>query len=123
MAKPIRQGDVIVTLVENAEMAASIRSRVKNTLHDRAKTVKRKRGIGLVLAEGEVTGHHHRVSTKGVKMYEVDGVLYLDVPPRVEGAELVHDEHDTLLIGPGLHRVSGQREYVAPTVAPRRVYD
>lgn len=60
----------------------------------------------LVLAEGEATGHAH-VAVGDVRMFEKDGTLYLDV----EDAEVVHEEHGTVVLGPGTYRVQQQREY------------
>ena len=125
----IRQGDVLLVPVEDRHVAARIR---------RGVTIPRVKGLGLVLAEGEATDHHHVVRTKGAKLIERDGVLYLSVPPA--GAELEHltgadgeetKDHETLAVTrpkTGLYRVGGQREYVPPTrsqVSPstRRVYD
>jgi len=74
----------------------------------------------LVLAEGEITGHAHRVEAEvepasgepePVELYEDDsGVLYL----RVKGkkARVTHEEHATIeLKGPAVYRVWKQREY------------
>lgn len=126
----IRQGDVLLTPVTDRHIAADVRQK--------GKTIKRVRGLGLVLAEGEATDHHHVVRTKGAKLIERGGVLYLHVP--TGGAELEHltgtsgeetKDHESLDVPrseTGLLRVGGQREYVAPTrsqSAPstRRVYD
>lgn len=68
---------------------------------------------GLVLAEGEVTGHHHRVNdvtagklvTKGqaesMRMW-----LTLDAP-----ADLTHEEHHTITLPAGDYEVIRQVEY------------
>lgn len=119
MNKPVRQGDILLTLVDDRDTARDV-SRS-------GKKVPRVRGKGLVVAEGEATGHHHLVRTKGVQMIERNGTLYLKVPEG--GADLTHDEHETLHVSKGLHRVTrNQREYEppkAPHQAPRqvRVYD
>ena len=73
-----------------------------------------------VLAEGEVSGHAHRVEVdvgsgagepEPVELYEDDaGVMYL----RVKGAKarVVHEEHEAIeLDGPAVYRVWKQREY------------
>lgn len=119
LSRPIRQGDILLTLISDKN--------VKRDVSTFGSKVKRKRGLGLVVAEGEATGHHHVVRTKGAELIERKGALYLKVPKT--GAELTHDEHETLKVKPGMHRVTrNQREYEpppAPYQAPRsvRVYD
>ena len=52
------------------------------------------------LAEGEATGHAHRISRYG-EIYERDGALYLSVP---EGRECTvsHEEHRTMTVAAGV---------------------
>lgn len=107
----IRQGDILFVPVKE-----KITSLV-NT--DRA-YVHRKRGEGIVVAEGEATGHHHRIRTKGARLYKSGRTVYLTVPKG--GAKLTHEEHETLTIPEGTYRIDNQREY-QPQAAPRRVYD
>lgn len=113
----IRQGDILIVPVEG--------SALREYTRDKGKRVARQRNVGHVVAEGEATGHHHRIATKGVKMFEKDGTLYLEVPKG--GAELVHEEHSTLKVPAGVHAVRRQREYVAPrpnrVATSRRVWD
>jgi hypothetical protein len=45
----------------------------------------------LTLAEGEVTGHRHRISNGEAELLERDGVLYLRVLSPT--ALLTHEEH------------------------------
>jgi hypothetical protein len=80
----------------------------------------------LTLAEGEVTGHSHRVINGQAELYEQDGVLYLVVLSRT--ATLSHEEHHTLHIPQGTWMVRIQREYVpqrrqAPVALPATRYD
>lgn len=65
---------------------------------------------GIVLAEGEVTGHYHKISVidKQVSCYEKNGKLYLHVEDDVE---LTHDEHSTIQIPPGDYVSYIQREF------------
>lgn len=62
-----------------------------------------------VLALGEVSGHSHRMS--GVSFVKgSDGLAtQILVPPM--GAELVHEEHETIQIPQGRYEVLIQREY------------
>ncbi|MGK7874188.1 MAG: hypothetical protein AB4426_13000 [Xenococcaceae cyanobacterium] len=86
--QPIRQGDVILQPVEQ-------------TL---GKTLPH-----LTLAEGEVTGHSHRISEGQAQLYEKDGTLYLRVLS--ETATLTHEEHKQIKIPQGSWMVRVQREY------------
>lgn len=74
-------------------------------------------GAGYVLAEGEATGHMHAIRNH-VVFFRDDG-LARDIPAnlyighvRVAGdtARIDHDEHDTIMLGPGTYRVRRQRE-------------
>ena len=83
-----------------------------NELPDNLVKVQRtKRGI--VLAEGEATGHAHCILNRDVELFrQADMDEMADRFLRVESeAQLVHDEHDTLTIPAGLWRVRHQREY------------
>ena len=65
---------------------------------------------GVVLAEGEITGHHHRIEDpRSAALYFHRGEMLLSiVTPR---ARLVHDEHGTIELERGAYRVWRQREY------------
>lgn len=75
----------------------------------------------VVLARGEVTGHRHAFYS-GAVMFR-DDALARDVPPELyighvkiaakDGAELRHEEHDTVKLAPGTYRVRRQREWTA----------
>lgn len=66
---------------------------------------------GIVLAEGEVTGHAHRIANSdGAVLYEWNGGRYLDVVA-ADGVQLTHEEHHTVTIPQGLHEIRIQREY------------
>jgi hypothetical protein len=108
----IRQGDILLTPVGALPYYIE---RDKRTAR-----VKRKKGEGIIVAAGEATGHHHRIRTKSVVMYR-DGInRYIRVPEG--GAELTHEEHETLMVPAGVYKVEHQREY-QPQAAPVRVYD
>lgn len=73
----------------------------------------------VVLAYGEVTGHKHRIrrfmdaGALPARLFDVGDMRFLDVS---EPAELVHEEHATVSLQPGIYKVSKfgigtQREY------------
>lgn len=86
-----RQGDIFVTTVQNIPADA--------TLHP-----------NCVLAEGEMTGHSHRIDTPGVaRLYTHPTSFYLEIT--AERATVVHQEHGPITLPRGLYRVWRQREY------------
>ncbi|HLO49460.1 MAG TPA: hypothetical protein VK211_13680 [Kamptonema sp.] len=86
--QPIRQGDVILTPVQKTEG---------------------QKKPHLTLAEGEVTGHSHRIIDGKAELYEKDGTLYLRVLSPT--ALLSHEEHNPISIPKGNWMVRIQREY------------
>jgi hypothetical protein len=63
-----------------------------------------------VLAEGEVTGHRHRIDDfRHAFVYEDAGQLYVDVIS--DRAQLIHDEHGPIELARGVYRVWRQREF------------
>lgn len=63
----------------------------------------------LTLAEGEVTGHAHRITQGEAELYENDGALFLRV--NSEEAILTHEEHKPLILPKGNFEITIQREY------------
>lgn len=113
-----RQGDVLLTRVEEKDVPAGFR--IMPTEARQA-----------VLAEGELTGHHHVLH--GLARYYAmpTGGRLIEV---IEPAELRHQladgsqaEHNPIRLPPGWYRQIQQREYVEPTrsmpARTRRVYD
>ncbi len=86
--QPIRQGDVILLPTQQVEG--------EKLTH-------------LTLAEGEVTGHRHRISEGQAELFEKDGTLYLRVLS--ETALLTHEEHKAISIPQGNWLIRIQREY------------
>lgn len=84
----IRQGDVILLPVQQVEG--------QKIPH-------------LTLAEGEVTGHKHRITEGKAELSENDSTLYLRVIS--ESALLAHEEHKAISIPQGDWIVKIQREY------------
>jgi len=66
-------------------------------------------GDRIVLAYGEVTGHAHAVSVMQAQMYADGDVATLWF---MRQRDLVHEEHSTIHLPPGVYRVVQQREYV-----------
>lgn len=64
----------------------------------------------LVLAEGELTGHSHRVAERDAAvLWQSDRGLFLSVTG--SSATLVHQEHGPIVLPRGAYRVWQQREY------------
>lgn len=94
-----RHGDLLITCVA--------------ALPEGAKRVKTK-----VLAEGEATGHAHRLEGHGT-LYLSNGQLTLRA---TKEAAVVHEEHARITLPPGIYEVRRQREY-QPDALPRQVAD
>jgi hypothetical protein len=63
-----------------------------------------------VLAEGEVTGHAHRLErAMDAKVISAGGKMYLDV--QAEQATVLHEEHGPVTVPHGVYEVRIQREY------------
>ena len=62
----------------------------------------------VILAEGEVTGHAHRIASKAVSMWSDGAQAYITVDAP---ADLTHEEHRTITIPPGTYKVVRQREW------------
>lgn len=100
------QGDIILERVADAKETEAI-----NIDPDGA----------VVLARGEVTGHRHAFYG-GATMFR-DDALARDIPAQLylghikiadrQGAELRHEEHNTIKLAPGTYRVRRQREWDA----------
>lgn len=75
---------------------------------------------GIVLAEGEVTGHKHRVVEKAELLCGPNGQFYLstDVDTTV-----VHEEHKSINIPKGFYRVGIVQEYDYIEMQSRQVSD
>jgi len=69
----------------------------------------------LTLAEGEITGHAHRVVPRPgstAQLLAAEGSLFLRIAGG--GADVVHEEHGPIGLDAGLYRSWRQREYVPP---------
>jgi len=65
---------------------------------------------GLTLAEGEVTGHSHRIKeTSNATMHRLKAIRYLSVT--AAPATVIHEEHGPIELPRGKYKVWRQREY------------
>ena len=95
-----RQGDVLIATVDAIPPGATRRS-------------------NCVLAEGEITGHSHRIDQSGVaELLDCKGRLYLRV--LAKEAKVVHQEHGPITLPQGLYTVWRQREYSPQSIRPVR---
>jgi hypothetical protein len=105
--KIVRQGDILlvpITEIPSTATPASARHR------------------RLILAEGEVTGHHHSiVEREGVALLEIPSQRELFLLVKEGDALLEHQEHATITVKPGAYRVVRQREYTPQAI--RQVAD
>ena len=64
----------------------------------------------LIIAKGEATGHCHVINDiNNVQLLkDKDGNLFLDVK---KTTDLIHQEHNPILIEPGKYRIDIVREY------------
>jgi len=105
MSKMFRQGDVLIVAVSEIPSGAVEVPRSKR---------------GVVLAEGEVTGHAHRIPSRSAKLYRTEmDARYMRVTAPVA---LNHEEHSTVRIPAGEYRVTIHTEY-QPGELPRQVAD
>lgn len=91
-----RQGDIL--LIPAAELPRKLKKQPRDDGR-------------VVLAYGEVTGHAHAIKDRGADLYGEDvGERFLQVLTE-GGVDLMHEEHATITIPPGLYEVRRQREY------------
>ena len=103
----LQQGDVLLESV-NVSVGG----------HHRIVPTKR----GLVLAEGEVTGHAHCISdTQHAELVIVDGKTVLNVTD--EPVVIHHEEHGAVEVPPGVYTVRKVREYDHMAEEAREVQD
>lgn len=108
-AKIIRHGDVVLVRVDE-EIPASA---TKVGADPR----------GVVLAEGEATGHAHVIADQSAAvLFGVEGAdwrwLEVNVP-----VPLRHEEHHDVILDPGRYRVSIKREYQEDEKGWKKVED
>lgn len=103
----LRQGDVLLISVDNMP------SEVTEVPRDKR---------GVILAEGEMTGHYHGITSRSATLYRTESDLrFLRVGGGAPVA-LAHQEHVTVKIPVGDYAVALHAEYV-PGELPRQVAD
>lgn len=115
MKKIYRQGDVIL-----------IQRKAKPKGGESAKDPR-----GLVLADGESSGHHHQVFGNGAKLFNYKSTTsrFLTIPSdgaevRVVGAEVNGvPRHHPITLGKGTYEVRIQRSWDSERAASERVAD
>lgn len=103
----VRQGDVLITQVDN--------------LPKKAKQVKRDQGDRIILAYGEATGHHHAIADIGVEMFEVAEAAERWLRVGAKGVVVTHEEHGAVVLPAGDYIVELPEEYSPQEI--RRVAD
>ena len=104
MTKMYRQGDVLLVAV--AEAPEGVRQPGEQGR--------------LILAHGEVTGHHHSVAMADAELLDAGAKgVFLRI---MSATPLVHQEHGAIILPAGDYRIVRQREY-QPGELPRQVAD
>jgi len=89
-----QQGDVVLRKLDSLPIGE-------------AKRIKRA-ARGVVLAEGEATGHAHVIDSDDAELMEIGGRMLL----RLERAAIVvHEEHKPVTLEPGVWEVGRVQEY------------
>lgn len=84
-----RQGDILIVPVDKLPEALRPRE-------------------GNVIAEGEATGHAHRIEAADALLESVRGEMFMKL---VSASRIVHEEHGPIELPAGLYRIVRQREY------------
>jgi len=64
-----------------------------------------------IVAEGEVTGHAHALEGEDVRILEDPADIDRRFIEIMTANGLTHDEHDTIMLDPGVYEIRRQREY------------
>lgn len=87
-----QQGDVLIKRKENLQIP------------ENAKLLDH-----LVFAEGEITGHKHRIAQGAAMLYMLEKMMVLKVIS--ENAVLIHEEHKPITLEKGIYEIGIVREY------------
>lgn len=102
----LQQGDVLLKPIATLPKGATL-----------VKPSKR----GHVLAEGEVTGHHHRIEEiEDAELYREGERMLLAVEKETR---LTHEEHGTITVPPGVYEIGIVREWDYLAEMERKVVD
>lgn len=79
----------------------------------------------LILAYGEVTGHHHRIEEPTTEGWiDPSDNVFIEVKELLREVQLTHEEHAAITLPPGAYRViRAQREFQSAKGITRQVVD
>lgn len=100
-----RQGDVIIKKIDKLDLE---KSSVKEN---------------NVIAEGEVTGHAHRITQGEARLLVNDLLQSIGLSVLFDTAILSHEEHEDIVLPRGDYEIKIQREYDWFSKEVRRVAD
>lgn len=80
---------------------------------------KEKQTNEFILAYGEKTGHHHKL-TGEFNIHIFDGVRFLEI---LRESSLTHQEHAKQKVKPGIYRVGDEQEFEYELGSIRKVVD
>jgi hypothetical protein len=102
----LQQGDVTLKRID--AIPKGERTHIKRTAR------------GLVLAEGEATGHAHTIEEADAELIQIGERMILKL---LTQATIVHEEHKPVTLEPGIYEVGRVREYDYFQQMARRVAD
>jgi len=92
MGKIYRQGDVLFKKIESLP--------------------KKKRKLDTdIIVKGEATGHAHRIVNGDIFVAFIETIGPVNFLKVKKDAKIVHEEHETIELEPGIYEVTRQREY------------
>ncbi len=104
--RKFQQGDVILIEVAELELTTSY-YRGNTNIPEHAKASRYEGDCQYVLAEGEATGHFHKVdfdqSGPGCQVHQLRLGSRAFFRVIDASAAIVHEEHDTIMLPPGLY--------------------
>jgi len=97
--KHFRQGDVYLCKTDTSDKKGYTKIKPENN--------------NIILAYGEVTGHHHSISlleNSNVELFKnINGDMLLEIQD--VNATLTHQEHSAIILEPGIYECYIQEEY------------
>ena len=102
MKQGYQQGDVLLTKVDSIPVGA-------------VEVEPKRRGV--VVAEGEATGHAHVMDPRTVTEFEVGDMRFLEVR---DTTPMTHEEHDPQVVEPGVYEIGGvvEKDWLADAIRP-----
>lgn len=94
-----RQGDILIERVGHLPTAEQ----------------KQNRGEPIILAHGEVTGHHHKLDTDKADWWKDPSSQVQHIRPAGRAA-IVHQEHGPIPVKSRLYKITRQREYTPEAI-------